>query len=101
MAAYTSSILVWGSYKIIMKNLTEKAEAQIIKQLESAGVIYINFWSTDCDGCSSAGNTSFTSMESLLAWIDASFENAEGSWGWDLTDEKNLVSHDPVGHWGM
>jgi len=71
------------------------------KQLKEYGCIYVNYWSTDCDGCSSANNTSFTSVKALEDWIHASSEDCEGSWGWEYTTPDNLMCEEPRGYWGM
>lgn len=71
------------------------------KQLKEYGCIYINYWSTDCDGCSSAGNTMFGSVKALEDWIDRSGEDCEGSWGWEYTTPGNLMYEEPCGYWGM
>jgi len=84
-----------------MKNLDLKTENTILKQLLKDGEFYINYWDTDCDGCSSANFKKFTDIESLIKWIENCFEDEEGSWGWDLTDKDNLEFHEPAGYWGM
>ena len=71
------------------------------KQLKEYGCIYVNYWSTDCDGCSSANNTKFKSIESLEDWICAYSNDCEGSWGWEYTTPDNLVHFEPRGYWGM
>ena len=72
-----------------------------LEQLREYGAIYINYWSTDCDGCSSASNRSFTSVDSMEQWIQASGEDCEGSWGWEYTTPDNLMYEEPRGYWGM
>ena len=84
-----------------MSRLSLEKENTGLKQLLANGVIYINYWGTDCDGCSSANNTKFTNMEAFYKWLDNSHENAEGSWGWEYTTEDNLDEMAPRGYWGM
>ena len=72
-----------------------------LEQLQEYGSIWINHWSTDCDGCTAASYKEFASMESLEAWIQATSMDCEGSWGWEYTTPNNLVEHAPVGYWGM
>lgn len=84
-----------------MKHLSLEAENEGLKQLLKNGIIYINYWSTDCDGCSAANNTSFQDMESLEKWIKNSYENDEGAWGWDYATKDTLIEEDPRGYWGM
>ena len=76
-------------------------EQTAIEQLNKYGLIYVNYWSTDCDGCSSANNIKFKSIESLEDWIRASGEDCEGSWGWEYTTPDNLIYEEPRGYWGM
>lgn len=84
-----------------MKHLSLEEENKGLKQLLTNGIIYINYWSTDCDGCSSANNTSFQDIESLQKWIERSYENDEGSWGWDYATKDTLIEEAPRGYWGM
>ena len=72
-----------------------------IDQLNEYGCIYVNYWSTDCDGCSSAGNASFKSIEALEAWIDNTNEWCDGTWGLAYTTPDCLVDEEPRGYWGM
>lgn len=74
---------------------------EAIKQLKEYGCIYVNHWSTDCDGCSAADNCKFDSVRSLEDWLNSSYEWAEGSWGWDYATPDNLVREDARGYWGM
>jgi hypothetical protein len=84
-----------------MKQLDLKTENEISKSLLKDGVFYINYWSTDCDGCSSGSHKSFKDLESFIQWVDGSNEDCEGSWGWELTDKFNLEEYEPRGYWGM
>lgn len=71
------------------------------KQLKEYGCIYVNYYSTDCDGCSSASNTKFSSVKALEDWIYESSNDCEGSWSWEYTTPDNLVNEAPRGYWGM
>ena len=84
-----------------MSRLSLEKENTGLKQLLANGIIYINYWSTDCDGCSFASNKSFTSVNALENWIYSSSENCEGSWGWEYTTEDDLDEMAPRGYWGM
>ena len=70
-------------------------------QLKLHGAIYVNCWSTDCDGCSSASHIVFSSVSELIDWIDLKNEWCDGSWGWELTTPDNLITAGPAGYWGM
>jgi hypothetical protein len=78
-----------------------KFEIDAQKCLDEHGAIYINYWSTDCDGCSSANNTKFNNIEELFKFIDDKNEWSDGPWGWDFTTPDNLVYEAPRGYWGM
>jgi hypothetical protein len=78
-----------------------KFEIDAQECLDKHGGIYINHWSTDCDGCSAAGNNKFTSLEELDKWIEDKYEWADGPWGWDFTTPDNLIEIAPHGYWGM
>jgi hypothetical protein len=76
-------------------------ENKILKLLLKDGIFYVNYWSTDCDGCSASNNTKFTSLEDFDKWIDNTNEWSDGTWGWELTDKNNLEYSEPAGYWGM
>ena len=84
-----------------MKALDLQTENTVLKQLLKEGEFYINYWSTDCDGCSSANWKKFTDIESLIKWVENCYEWEEGAWGWELTDKHNLEYQEPAGYWGM
>jgi|688.fasta_scaffold03477_60 hypothetical protein len=84
-----------------MINLDSKTQKEIEKLFIKDGLFYINYWSTDCDGCSSAGWKRFIDLPSLEKFINTMHENAEGVWGWELTDEFHLEEMEPRGYWGM
>lgn len=82
-------------------SLDLKTENKILKLLLKDGIFYINYWSTDCDGCSASSNGKFTNLEELDKWIENKDEWADGPWGWELTDKNNLEHSEPAGYWGM
>jgi len=84
-----------------MKDLDLKTENEIKKLFIKDGLFYINYWSTDCDGCSASGHKRFIDLESLNKFIADCYEWEEGSWGWELTDEFHLEKSEPRGYWGM
>jgi len=84
-----------------MSTIYPEEFVEATKQLKKYGYIYVNYWSTDCDGCSSASNGKFASVKSLQDWIDDKHEWADGPWHWEYTTPDNLVYEEPRGYWGM
>ena len=89
------------SSNVIYKDVPSTMEEYAASQLSKYGAIYVNYWSTDCDGCSSAGYTSFSTVSAFIDWIDSSNEWCDGSWGWEFTTSDNLITAGPAGYWGM
>jgi len=77
-----------------------RQQDSIEEALKNDGIAYINVWSTDCDGCSSIGHRSFTSVEQFQEWYDGFYEWQEGSQGFDVTDKNNLYEEESGGSWG-
>jgi len=75
-----------------------------VEQIQEAllwdGVVFINVWSTDCDGVSAQYHKEFESVEQFLAWEVDFYEWAEGRQGYSLTDKDNLDESVTWGGWG-
>ncbi len=84
-----------------------ETENKAFNLLRDNGYLYINFYSTDCDGnrryynCTATGHKKFTRMKDLEDWETDMYENAEGQIGWDFTTEDNLDENQSSGQWGM
>jgi hypothetical protein len=76
-------------------------EQQGKEQVAKYGCIYVNYYSTDCDGCSTAGHREFSSVDELIKWIDSNYEWADGPWSWEITTPENIQEYiAPYGYWG-
>ena len=89
-----------------IKDLTsfigKERAAAAIQQLKESGRILVNYYSTDCDGCSTAGSGEFSNVNDLIRWIDNKYEWADGPWSWEITTPENKQEYiAPRGYWGM
>tara|TARA_R110001606_G_scaffold39290_4_gene108657 strand:- start:728 stop:1003 length:276 start_codon:yes stop_codon:yes gene_type:complete len=64
-----------------------KKENEMLKQLLRNGFFWINYNSTDCDGCTSQSAIQFKSIKEYEDWIDDSIEWVEGSFYYDLAGQ--------------
>lgn len=79
-------------------NLAE--ENLILKQLLKNGFFYVNYGSTDCDGCSSENHRKFTSLDEFQKWRDN--YDVEGSFYASVVSEGEPLNEDVSGgYWGM
>ena len=72
-----------------------KRENQMLKQLVKYGKIYINSWSSDCDGGHSTRGNEFSSVDEVYVWWEDNAEAADGPFSWIVVepDELQLQSH--------
>lgn len=72
-----------------------KIENQMLKQLVKYGKIYINSWSSDCDGGHSRRGNEFSSLDEVYIWWENKVEWADGSFDFVVVepDELQLQSH--------
>lgn len=68
----------------------ENLEVAMKEQLEQYRKIYINYYSSDCDGGHSGGHLAFTSVDEVYKWEEHEAEWADGPFCWRLTTPKEL-----------
>jgi hypothetical protein len=68
-----------------MRNLEK--ENRILKRLLKEGFFWMNFSSTDCDGCSSEKAIKFTSLEGFYKEEEACAEYADGPFSFTLATQ--------------
>ena len=61
-----------------------KEENEILKQLVKNGFFWINYSSTDCDGCTSERAIKFTDLDEYYKYREEAYEGAEGSMYFNL-----------------
>jgi len=61
-----------------------KIENEILKRLLKDGYILINYYSTDCDGCSTSKVLRFESLESIYSDIENCAEWADGPFSYSI-----------------
>ena len=81
-----------------------KAENILLKRLLKDGYFYINYDSTDCDGCSTSKVLKFLSLDEMYKEMDIAFEWADGSMSFCVPLEYKdgtlqLNEHYNGGHW--
>lgn len=82
-----------------------KRENDILKELLRVGFFWMNYCSTDCDGCSSESSNKYTSLEEFYEQEETSAEWADGPFRYDLAlpDENgqyHLNERSSGGSWG-
>ena len=77
------------------KNLRQyKEENEILKQLLKNGFFYVNYSSTDCDGCTSVNFWKFESLEEYEETLNNTMEWIEGAFSYSLAPQYPDGSHD-------
>ena len=82
-----------------------KRENDIIKELLRVGFFWMNYSSTDCDGCSSESSNKYTSLEKFYEQEENSAEWADGPFRYDLAlpdenEQYHLNERSSGGSWG-
>lgn len=67
-----------------------KRENEILKRLLADGYFWVNYSSTDCDGCSTYDAIKMTSLEELYEAEDQKAEWADGPFSFDLAEKDDL-----------
>ena len=65
-------------------------ENEALKQLLSYGKIFVNYYSSDCDGGHSVGSSTFKSLEEFYKWIENQAEWADGPGGFQIVQPHEL-----------
>lgn len=74
-------------------------ENQILKQLLKHGFFWMNYYSTDCDGCSSQSSTKFLSLEEFYEAEESCAEWADGPFSYHLANENEDGTFDLLESW--
>jgi hypothetical protein len=69
-----------------------KTENEMLKQLIKYGKIYINSWSSDCDGGHSTRGNEFSSVDDVYKWEEDKAEWADGPFGWNVVEPNEFQS---------
>jgi hypothetical protein len=77
-----------GSTKQIKIMIHLKEENEMLKRLLKDGVFWMNYSSTDCDGCSSYSAKKYTSLQEFYDAEESCAEWADGSFSFDLAPER-------------
>lgn len=64
-----------------------REENAILKQLLKNGFFYINYSSTDCDGCTSVNFWKFKSLEEYDKTLNNTMEWVEGAFSYSLANQ--------------
>lgn len=75
-----------------MTNGQLKTENEMLKQLIKYGKIYINTWSSDCDGGQSTKGYEFSSIDDVYKWEKDKSEWADGPFGWNVVEPNEFQS---------
>jgi hypothetical protein len=81
----------------------QRQRNEAVKKLLKIGKVFINFWSTDCDGCSSQGSKQINSVQELIDFeigFQESLEWADGPMGWYFCEEQDRMEQECGGSWG-
>jgi len=87
------------------KNLRQyKEENEILKQLLKNGFFYVNYTSTDCDGCTSVNFWKFESLKEYDETLNNTMEWIEGAFNYELATQNpdgsfNLNNESCGGQW--
>ena len=73
-----------------------KRENNILKQLVKNGFFWMNYSSTDCDGCSSESAIKYTSLDEFYASEENTAEWSDGSFSYILAEQYKDGSFDLV-----
>ena len=65
-----------------------KRENEMLKRLLKDGFFWMNYSSTDCDGCSSYSATKYTSLQEFHDAEESCAEWADGPFSFDLAPER-------------
>ena len=65
-------------------------ENKMLKQLLKYGKIYVNTWSSDCDGGHSVGSREFTSIDEFYQSYESAAEWCDGSFGMDVVEPNEM-----------
>lgn len=82
-----------------------REENEILKQLLKNGLFYVNYTSTDCDGCTSVSFWKFKSLEEYDETLNNTMEWQEGAFSYELATQNpdgsyNLNEESCGGQWG-
>lgn len=78
---------------------------QAVKAIKKNLPVWVNTWSTDCDGCSSQGSARITSVQQIVDF-EKDFENAlnwaDGPMGYTYVfNASEALENHTSGYWGM
>ena len=87
-------------------NLSEidilKFENEAMKQLLANGFYCVNWYSTDCDGCSSQSHKKYESLSDFWDAVNIKIEWADGPWWFNIVPVGGeLAEEHSAGYWGM
>lgn len=82
-----------------------RRENEILKELLKQGFFYMNYQSTDCDGCSSQSHSKYESLEEFYLAEADSAEWSDGSFSYTLATRRedgkyDLNEYSSGGSWG-
>jgi hypothetical protein len=72
-----------------------KRENEIVERLKTDGYFWVNYTSTDCDGCYAQQSIKMTSLEELYAAEEDAAEWADGPFSYSLAEK------DETGAWEL
>lgn len=64
-------------------------ERKALNQLDYYGEIYVNYYSSDCDGGHSGGSASFKSLDELYDWWEDKAEWADGPFRFHIVEPQD------------
>ena len=79
-------------------SIYKEIESQIQEVILKDGVVYINVWSTDCDGFSSSGSREFKTMDDYYQWDEDFWEWQEGSQGYEIATKETQNEYASCGN---
>jgi hypothetical protein len=71
-----------------------REENEILKQLLKNGFFYVNYTSTDCDGCTSVSFWKFKSLKEYDETLNNTMEWQEGAFSYELVKQNSDGSYD-------
>ena len=76
-----------------------KRENEILKRLVKDGFFWMNYESTDCDGCSTESARKYTSLEEFYDYEKECAEAADGPFSFELAPEREDGTYDINEYW--